>query len=158
MAEFGATGIPIDFAEALAAIQNKVIDGARSAITVMGPSRFYTVAKYITLTADIYVPSGIWVSKLWLDKLPSDVRKVVDDVSKEAVPLALRYSIEVTNRWEDEWAKNGGEVIRFAAADRAEYMRRASPLGENFLGKHDNAKVREMYQLLRSVADATRGG
>lgn len=158
MAEFGATGVPIDYAETLAAIQNKVIDGARSAITVMGPSKFYTVAKYITLTADIYIPSGMWVNKAWLNKLPGDVRKVVADLGREAVPLALKWSEEVTKKWEEEWAKGGGEVIRFAADERAEYMRRARPLGEKLLGGHDNAKVRDLYQLFRTVADATRGG
>jgi TRAP-type C4-dicarboxylate transport system substrate-binding protein len=155
--EFGATGVPIDYSEALAAIQNKVIDGARSAITVMGPSKFYTVAKYITLTADIYIPSGLWVNKAWFNKLPGDVQKVVTETGREVLPVAIKSSHEVSTHWQQEWAKNGGEVIRFAPAERQEYMRRARPLGEKLLGGHDNPRVREMYQLLRATADATRG-
>jgi TRAP-type C4-dicarboxylate transport system substrate-binding protein len=100
----------------------------------------------------------MWVNKAWLGKLPADVRKVVADLSREAVPLALKWSQEVTKKWEEEWTKGGGEVIRFAADERAEYMRRVRPLGEKLLGGHDNPKVREMYQLFRTVADATRGG
>jgi TRAP-type C4-dicarboxylate transport system substrate-binding protein len=156
VAEFGATGVPIDYAETLAALQNKVIDGARSAITVMGPSKFYTVAKYITVTHDIYIPSGVWVNKSWYSKLPGNIQKTVMDLGREAVPLALKHAIEVTKHWETEWAKGGGEVIRFSPEERAEFMRRAKPLGEKLLGGHDNPKVREMYQLLKAAAETAR--
>jgi C4-dicarboxylate-binding protein DctP len=158
VAEFGATGVPIDYGEALAAIQNRVVDGARAAITVMGPSKFYTVAKYITLTADIYIPSGMWINKAWFTKQPGDIQKTILDTARGATAIALKSSLEVTKHWETEWAKNGGEVIRFAPAERKAYMDRARPIGDKLLSSHDNPKVREMYQLLKSVANATRSG
>jgi hypothetical protein len=48
-------------------------------------------------------------------------------------------------------------VIRFSPADRKAYMDRARPIGDKLLSNHDNPKVREMYQLLKTVANATRG-
>jgi TRAP-type C4-dicarboxylate transport system substrate-binding protein len=157
VAEFGAAGVPMDYGEALAAIQNRVVDGARAALTVMGPSKFYTVAKYITLTADIYIPSGMWINKAWFTKQPGDIQTAILATARDATAVALKSSTDVTNHWVSEWAKNGGEVIRFSPADRKAYMDRARPIGDKLLSNHDNPKVREMYQLLKTVANATRG-
>jgi TRAP-type C4-dicarboxylate transport system substrate-binding protein len=156
VAEFGATGVPMDYGEALAAIQNRVVDGARAALTVMGPSKFYTVAKYITVTQDIYIPSGMWINKGWYGKQPADVQKAIMDTARDTTSVALQSSLDVTKHWETEWAKNGGEVIRFSADERKEFMRRARPIGDKLLSNHDNTKVRDMYKLLKSVADASR--
>ena len=155
MNEVGVTGVPMDYAEIIGAIQNRVIDGARSAIIVMGPSKFYTVAKYITIMADNYIPTGMWLSKVWLDKLPADIKKAIEDTGRDMTPFGLQSSKDVAKKWEVEWAKQGGEVIRFAPAERAEFMRRVRPLGDDILG--GNPRVKEMYELLKSVAAETRG-
>ena len=42
MRSLGAAGTPMAYSEVLPAIQRRVLDGASSAITVMGPSKFYT--------------------------------------------------------------------------------------------------------------------
>ena len=48
--EFGATGVPMPYTDVLPAMQRGTIDGVRSSIVVMGASKFFTVAKYITMT------------------------------------------------------------------------------------------------------------
>jgi TRAP-type C4-dicarboxylate transport system substrate-binding protein len=155
MNEFGITGVPMDYAEIIGAIQNRVIDGARSAIVVMGPSKFYTVAKHVTILGDNYIPSGMWLNKAWLEKLPADVRKAIQDTGRDVTPIAVKASKDITQKWESEWAKNGGEVIRLSAAERAEFMRRVRPMGDEHLG--GNPRVKEMYELLKSVAAEIRG-
>ena len=155
MSEFGVTGVPMDYGEILSAIQNRVIDGARSAIIVMGPSKFYTVAKYINILGDNYIPTGMWLSKTWLDKLPADIRKAIEDTGREVTPMGLQSSKDTAKKWETEWAVNGGEVIRFSPSERAEFMRRVRPMGDEYLG--GNPRVKEMYELLKAVAAETRG-
>jgi TRAP-type C4-dicarboxylate transport system substrate-binding protein len=151
----GANGMPMDYGEVLAALQNRVLDGARSAIVVMGPSKFYTVTKYVTIIADNYIPSGMWLSKTWLGKLPGELQKAIMETARDVTPHSLQWSKEITRKWEEEWTKNSGEVIRLSAADRKQYMERVQPLGEKLLGGHDNPQVREMYQLLATAARAT---
>jgi TRAP-type transport system periplasmic protein len=155
MSEFGVTGVPMDYAEVLGAIQNRVIDGARSAIVVMGPSKFYTVAKYINIMGDNYISSGMWLSKVWYDKLPADIRKAIDETGRDTTPIALQSGKDISKKWEEEWKTGGGEVIRFAPEERAEVMRRLRPLGDEHLG--GNPRVKEMYELLKTVAAEKRG-
>ncbi len=99
MRVLGMTGVPIPFSEVLPAIQRNVVDGARSAIVVMGPSKFYTVAKHITLTHGGFIPTGIWFSKRWLNKLPADLRKALFDLGPEAGEEGLRISKEINRLW-----------------------------------------------------------
>ena len=47
LATVDATGIPMPYSEVLPALQRNALDGVRSGIIVMGPSKFYTVAKHM---------------------------------------------------------------------------------------------------------------
>ncbi len=155
MKALGVTGIPIAYSEVLPAIQRNVIDGARSAIVVMGPSKFYTVAKHITLTHGGFIPTGIWFSKRWLNKLPADLRKALFDLGPEAADEGLRISAHINALWEQKWADEGGTVHRLSVGERAEFLRRARPIGERILGTNPN--TREMWELFKAAAEETRG-
>lgn len=154
MKQFGITGVPMAYSEVLPAIQRRVLDGARSAIVVMGPSKFYTVAKNITLTAGGYVPSGMWLSKVWLKKQKKEHQDLIFQLGREVTPIAAKASIDITRTWEKKWEQEGGKVWRLSAADRKEFFRRARPLGDKFLG--DNPKTKDLYALLKATADKLR--
>lgn len=156
MKVMGMAGIPMAYSEVLPAIQRKVIDGARSAILVMGPSKFYSVAKHITLTHGGFIPTGLWFSKAWLNKLPADLRKAIFDLGPEAADEGLRISKGLNSLWEKKWAEEGGTVHRLSVGDRKEFMRRARPVGDKVLG--NDPKTRDMWQLIKSVAEETRKG
>ncbi len=154
MKEFGVTGVPIPYSEVLPAIQRRVVDGARSAVIVMGPSKFYTVAKFLTVTAGSYIPSGAWASKAFLNKLPVELRDTLFALGRGLEDETTALAIKLTRDWEKKWSENGGTVIPLPAADRAEFFRRAQPLGDRFLG--GDPKVKKMYALLKAAAEETR--
>ena len=154
MRRMGMTGIPIPFSEVLPSIQRNVVDGARSAIVVMGPSKFYTVAKHITLTHGGFIPTGIWFSRAWLKKVPADLRKMLFDLGPEAANEGLRISKGINRLWEKKWAEEGGSVHYLSTKDREEFMRRARPIGDTILG--NNPKTSEMWKIFKAAAEATR--
>ena len=80
MRQLGAAGTPMAYSEVLPAIQRRVLDGASSAITVMGPSKFYTAAKYITPTHITYIPTAMWTNAKFLAKLSEKERGILDQV------------------------------------------------------------------------------
>ena len=151
----GATGIPMPYSEVLPALQRKGIDGVRSGIIVMGPSKFYTVAKYIYNEKSAFIPSGMWLNRKWLDSLPKAHRAAIFEVGKEMGDITVKIAIEITAKWEKLWVENGGTVTEPTAADRAELLRRVRPLGDEFLGK--NPKIAPMYNLIKAAAAATAG-
>ena len=151
----GATGIPMPYSEVLPALQRKGIDGVRSGIIVMGPSKFYTVAKYIYNEKSAFIPSGMWLNRKWLDGLPKAHRAAIFEVGKEMGDITVKIAIEITAKWEKLWGEKGGTVTEPTEADRAELFRRVRPLGDEFLGK--NPKIAPMYKLIKAAAAATAG-
>jgi len=154
MAEFGAAGIPMPFTEVLPAIQRRVVDGVRSGIIVMGPMKFYTAAKHLTLTGQGYIPSAMWLSKIWLKKLPADLQQAIFTAGKKVSPLVARWAVELTQEWERKWSELGGTVHQLSAADKKEFADRIRPIGDRMLAS--NPKTAEMYKLVKAAAKLTR--
>lgn len=153
MEKLGAIGVPMPYTEVLPAMQRKVIDGVRSGIIVMYPSKFYTVAKHITLTGMGFIACGQWLSKAWLKSLPDDLRGVVYQAAKDATPHAGKWGEDMTRAAERDWAK-AAVVHRLSAADAAEFRRRVAPIGDDILG--DDPRTKEIYGLLKAAVVATR--
>lgn len=145
----GMTGVPMPYGEVLPALQQNTIDGCRSAIAVMTGSKFFTVTKPITLMDDGMIPSGIWVSKLWLQKLPKELQQQVFKTAQSLEGWVGHVAVEHAQRGEKTWKENGGEVLRLSAKDQAEVMRRLQPLGDEFLA--NDPATKDMYALLKKV-------
>ncbi len=148
--KLGATGVPMSYIEVLPGLSRKTIDGVRSSIIVMGGSKFFTVTKYITVVESGQIPSAIFASEAWLKKLSPDLLKLVVDTTGEMAEECTKIGLEFGARAEKLWKDNGAEVIRLSAADQADFMNRVRTLGDDFLGKHDNPQVRDMYGLLKA--------
>ena len=155
IAEFGGTGVPMPFSEVLPALQRRVIDGVRSGIIVMGPLKFFTAAKHIYNEAMAYIPSGMWLSKKFLNKLPANHRAAIFASGNAVSDKTGKVGLAITAKWEKLWIKNGGTLTEPTAADRTAMMRRATPIGELVLG--GNPKIKPMYDLIKAAAAKHRG-
>ena len=155
IAEFGGTGVPMPFSEVLPALQRHVIDGVRSGIIVMGPLKFFTAAKHIYNEAVSYIPSGMWLSKSFLNKLPANHRAAIFASGDAVANRTAKVASEITAKWEKLWVVKGGTLTEPTAADRAAMFRRTSPIGDKLLG--GNPKIRPMYELIKAAAARQRG-
>ena len=120
----------------------------------MGPSKFYTVAKYLTRTAGGYIPVAAYASLARMKKLPKDLQTAIWEEAAKLTDPTVEVAIEITHHWEKQWVKEGGEVIDLSDADRKEFFRRAKPLGDKILGS--NPKIAPMYNLIKAAAEKTR--
>lgn len=154
MASYGAAGVPMDYMEVMNALQQRAIDGVRSTAIVMGGSKFFSVAKHITMEASSAMPACIKTSVVWLKSLPADLRALVYKVGRELEPRAHALGREYEAKVEQLWKDNGAEVIRYSPEDQAKMKATLRPIGEQFLG--GNPQTREMYEILKQVAEKTR--
>ena len=155
ISEFGGTGVPMPFSEVLPALQRHVIDGVRSGIIVMGPLKFFTAAKHIYNEAMGYIPSGMWLSKRFLNKLPANHRAAVFASGKAVADRTGKVGLAITAKWEKLWVEKGGTLTEPTAADRAAMIRRVTPIGDRLLG--GNPKIKPMYDLIKAAAAKQRG-
>lgn len=152
VAEMGATGVPMPYTEVLPGMQRGVIDGVRTGIIVMYPSKFYTVAKNVTLTATGYIACAQWLSKSWLKSLPENLRDLVFDVGRDVTPMAAMWGRDMTHAAQKAW-KKVGHVYHLSAKEEAELIKRVAPIGQKILGSDPATK--DMYALLKEAAVAT---
>jgi TRAP-type C4-dicarboxylate transport system substrate-binding protein len=145
----GMAGVPMPYNEVLAALQQRTIDACRSAMSVMGASKFFTSTKSITATEDGMIVSGLWISRTWMNKLPKDLQQVVLATGKDLESWAVENADGYESRAAKLWTDNGAEVIRLSAKDQAEMTKRLAPLGDEFLGSE--AATKPMYDLLKQT-------
>ena len=151
----GATGIPIPYSEVLPGLQRRTIDGVRSSIGVMHPSKFWTVAKHITLTGMAQITCGQFTSTAWLKTLPADLKKIVLDSAKLVTPKAGAWGHDLTRQAEKNWAgEKGAFVHHLSASDKTDLIKRVKPIADKVLG--EDPKTKAIYALLKKVAAATR--
>ncbi len=145
----GMTGVPMPFTEVLPALQQRTIDGCRSAISVMTASKFYTTSKYVTVIESGTIVTGLWISKAWLNKLPKPLQDEVMKTGRDLETWAGHNAKGYIDRSEKVWQDNGGEVMRLSATDQAEVMKRLAPLGDEFLGSDPATK--DLYDTLKKT-------
>ncbi|MBM3486615.1 MAG: TRAP transporter substrate-binding protein [Alphaproteobacteria bacterium] len=147
-------GVPMSFTEVLAALQQGTLDGALSAHTVMATSKFQTVTKYVTDLGAAFIFSVFYVHKPWFDKLSPADRAIVTALGFELQLPTTQEAIRCGEEAWGIWKKDGAEVIKISAADRAEMMRRIKPIGDEVL--LTNPKTKDMYELVKRVAERHR--
>lgn len=155
MRRLGATGVPMPYGETLPALQRKLIDGIRSSIVVMAATKHFTAAKFITVVEDTYIPVIGYVSMAFYNKLPSDLKKAVEDAGSAVEPHMYAVGQEFAGTAEQKWRDAGAEVIRLSPADQKKFMEITKPIGDDILGARKD--TREMFELMKQTAKSHAG-
>jgi TRAP-type C4-dicarboxylate transport system substrate-binding protein len=140
MQAFGATAVPMGLAEMITSLQNGVIDGTMSGISIYVNFNLQNVSKTITETNDTLLVSFGALSKPWLDKLPADVRKQVVDAARSLQPWAIKQSNDEKVALRAKWIERGGEIVNLPAADMEELQKRLKPIGGEITKADPNLK------------------
>ncbi|MDE0032451.1 MAG: TRAP transporter substrate-binding protein [Deltaproteobacteria bacterium] len=152
----GGAGVPMPLSEVVPAIQQKTIDGNKAGITIFVPFKYQRIAKYVLKPGEGLICSGRFVSKVWFDKLPSDLQKAILDQALATDPLNQTWTLKFVERMYSIWTKNGGELAELSPEDQAELRKRLSTVGDDVL--KDRPAVLETYRVMKEAANRTRGG
>lgn len=147
---YGATAVAMSLEEVLPSLQQAVIDGVRSGLSIFVPLKFYTAAKYVVRTEETITCPITMASKAWLDRLPAEVRTVVSEEAIAANRANLAFSLEFLKQNEKAWTDNGGVLVALSPAEREELRRRVVTVGDEIT--KDKPGEREILELLRKVA------
>lgn len=151
--KLGGTAAPMPWGETLPALQNGMIDGVKSALPAFVSVKFYDAGKYLTLTNDsLFVSIGL-VSKVWFDKLPSEMQKIVREEGAAVEPELMDVTVAAYDKAEKAWAEKGGEVIRLPPKDQKELRSTLSEVPPEVF--KDQPEVRAMYDLLVKASKAS---
>ncbi len=122
----GATPTPMPWAEVYSALQMKAIDAAEAQHPATYGSRLFEVIKHITKTGHIQLITGLVGSKIWFDKLPPDLQKVVREEALKAGDVASKATMDSLANYEKMMKEKGVTITEidtkpFVASTAAVY-------------------------------------
>lgn len=116
----GATPVPMTWSEVYTALSQGVADGVENAIDELYAARLHEVQKYLSLTGHIYVGVPIIINETFYQRLPDDLKKVVNAAARESV-LQRREALKTSESTNLEKMKKAGiTVITDVALDQFE--------------------------------------
>ena len=106
----GATPTPMPWAEVYSALQLKAIDAVEAQHPASFGAKLYEQVKFITKTGHINLITGLVDSRIWFDKLPADLQKVLRDEALKAGDIASKGTIDSLTRYEAQFREKGVTV------------------------------------------------
>jgi TRAP-type C4-dicarboxylate transport system substrate-binding protein len=146
----GAAAIPMPLTEVVPGLERGVVDGTQSTVSVFVNFKFYDIAKVLTQTDDTVICPIIFFSKVWLDRLPPDLRKIVLDEAKMLQPRVQEAAYGNTEDSRKKWAEHGGSIIKLPATEQAKLIATLKPVGETVT--KSNAALNAFYKKVQAVA------
>ncbi|MEW6622775.1 MAG: TRAP transporter substrate-binding protein [Bacillota bacterium] len=135
MAQFkawGASPVPIDFAEVYNALQQKVVDGHENPIISIHDMKFYEVQKYIIFGDHAYLSYFMSLSKKWFESLPPDLQKIVWDAGLEVAQFHKSLMDETNQKYLQNIKNYGTEVIVLTEEEREAFRKASLPVYDEF--------------------------
>lgn len=125
---YGASPSPMEFKEVFVALQTGVMDAQENPLAQIFSARLHEVQKYLSLTGHVYTPAYVIAGASW-QRLPADVRKIVEDALKESEPTILALAEKVDNELADKMKSAG---IAVNEADKAAFVAASKAIYEEF--------------------------
>lgn len=149
MSRVGATGVPMPLGEVMPALQQGVIDGTRSVITIFIAFKYWDYAKTVTVINDTMLVSVALISKSWFDSLPEAEQQAVIEAGLAAQEKWQAESFEFHKGLRKVWEDNGGEFVTMPAADQEEMISRLSTVGAD--ATKDDPNLSAFFDLITTT-------
>ncbi len=150
----GATGVPMQLGEALPALQQKAIDGARAGIVVFVALKFDTVARNVLRSGESIICVPKLAGKRWFEGLPADLQALMLEETATAEELNLAFNLDLMEKQYAAWRNQGGTLNELSPDERAEFKRRVQTVGDELF--KDTPLVKAAYEVLKAAAAKTR--
>jgi len=151
VAALGAAPVPMSLPEVVPALQQGTIDAVSSVMGVFVPFRYYDVAPNAVDTSLWALTSIAFVSKVWFDKLPDDLKKAIHDTGKKFEAPVFQWQIKRIAEDTKTWTDRGGKIVKLSAAEQTDAEKRVAGAVQSTLDKM--APSKELYNQLKAIAD-----
>ncbi len=125
---YGANPTPMALSEVFVALQTGVIDGQENPFAQIYSQKFHEVQKYLSLTGHVYTPGYVLVGKDKYEKLPADVRKILEETAVEMQAFVYETAAKLET---DLLAKMKG-AVEINEADKDAFIEASGAIYEEF--------------------------
>jgi TRAP-type C4-dicarboxylate transport system substrate-binding protein len=118
----------MEFKEVFVALQTGVMDAQENPLAQIFSARLHEVQKYLSMTGHVYTPAYVTAGASW-QRLPADIRKIIEDSLKESEPVILALAEKVDNELAGKMKSAG---ITVNEADKQSFVNASKSIYEEF--------------------------
>ena len=126
---YGANPSPLSFSEVFVALQTGTFDGQENPLAQISSGKFQEVQKYLSMTGHVYTPAYVAVSTNHWNKLPEDVRNILESTAKETQAFVYETAAKLEVDLLAQLKKGGIQVNN---ADKDAFIKASMPIYEEF--------------------------
>ena len=134
MKALGANPTPMAFNELYTALQQKTVDGQDNGVVLTYTAKLYEVLKSYTFTEYCYAANAYVFSEEFLQTLPADLLKVVEDGTKHALVNQRRLNTEMEESLIKEIEKSGVKVYRLSPEEKQRWIKATEKVIDSLSG------------------------
>jgi TRAP-type transport system periplasmic protein len=129
MERLGAVPKPMTLGDVLPALQDNALDGAISAVTVLGAMQFQRAAKYVTEINQPAIFGVAEISRKWYDTLPADLKQIVDKDAAVAAGALNPWVTDFNAKARIAWTDGGGQLISLPPDEQTAMLQTLASVG-----------------------------
>ena len=92
---YGANPTPMAFSEVFTALKTGTMDGQENPYAQIASAKFQEVQKYLSISNHVYTPAYVVVHKDQWNKVPADVRKIVEQAAQDTQKFVYKRAAEL---------------------------------------------------------------
>ena len=92
---YGANPTPMAFSEVFTALKTGTMDGQENPYAQIASAKFQEVQKYLSISNHVYTPAYVVVHKDQWNKVPADVRKIVQQAAQDTQKFVYKRAAEL---------------------------------------------------------------
>jgi tripartite ATP-independent transporter DctP family solute receptor len=131
--QLGADATPMAWGEVFTSLQQGLLDAQENPIPIVSTFKLYEVQKYLALTAHVYSPAPVLLSKKMWDRMPPDIKKVLLDTAIEVARVQRQLNRTQEQKQLGELKTKGMVIIE--EPDRAAFREAMKPVFEQYQGQ-----------------------
>ncbi len=147
MQAFGANCQTIAFSELYLALSQGRVDGQENPIATMDSSKVYEVNKYIAMIEYTFFTTGMVMNPDSYDKLPDDLKAIVDKASADAAAFEMEMFVEEEEKLIEKFKEAG---VTFTYPDKDECAAAAQPALDELKKDYDEDFVTEWLAMIEA--------
>jgi len=147
--QLGANPTPMSWGELYTALQQGTVDGEENPYAMIVDGKFYEVQKYVSETGHLFSFEIIIANKKFMDKLPADLRKIVETCAKNAAMKQRKMMAASEAKFKAQCIKAGMKVNTLTPAQKKPFIAATAPVYKQFekvLGKDVMSVARKVQK------------
>jgi len=151
---FGASAVPLAFAELFTSMQTGVVDGQTNPPFIVESMKFNEVQKYMTLAKSQWGYQVLICNKQWFEKLSPADQKLIRNSYNAASSATMGLSLLLEKEAVEKLKKKGMKVNVIPETDLPKFEKLARPAGLAFMRKAAGDAL--VDELLKAIDDAEK--